>query len=399
MEPTTVTRPALDVRAQQLLEQMLGPGAQFRDGQLDAILDTVERRARTLVVQRTGWGKSLVYFIATKLLRQQGAGPTLLVSPLLSLMRNQVDAAARIGVRAERIDSQNPDAWREVEDRLARDEVDVLLISPERLANEHFQTVTIPSIARGVGLMVVDEAHCISDWGHDFRPDYRRIVRIVKSLPATVPVLGTTATANNRVAEDVRDQLGNELRIARGPLTRDSLLLQTIRLNDQAERLAWLAEHLPAMPGSGIVYCLTTADCDRLAGWLREKGIDAAAYHAQLDPAVDRGALEQKLLNNEVKALVASVALGMGFDKPDLGFVVHYQRPGSLIAYYQQIGRAGRSVPQAYAVLLSGRGAGRQSDRQRQNGGPSAESRSCHRMSFPACDRVCSQCDTGGLIC
>ena len=344
-----------NARAEELLRQMLGPDARFRDGQLDAILDTVDRRARTLLVQRTGWGKSLVYFIATKLLREQGLGPTLLISPLLSLMRNQVEAAARIGIRAERIDSQNVDTWSDVRQRLERDEVDVLLVSPERLGNDDFQRITIPAIARGIGLVVVDEAHCISDWGHDFRPDYRRIIRIVKSLPATVPVLGTTATANHRVAGDVREQLGAELRIIRGPLTRDSLQLQTIRLNDQAERMAWLAEHLPRLPGSGIVYCLTTADCDRVAGWLRERGLNVEAYHAQLPPDRNREALEQQLLNNDVKALVASVALGMGFDKPDLGFVVHYQRPGSLIAYYQQIGRAGRSVPQAYAVLLSGR--------------------------------------------
>ena len=341
-------------RAEELLRVMLGPEAHFRDGQLEAIVATVDDRARTLLVQRTGWGKSLVYFIATKILREQGLGPTLLISPLLSLMRNQVEAAQRIGIRAERMDSDTTDAWDDIENRLGADQIDVLLVSPERLANERFQTRTIPQITLGIGLLVVDEAHCISDWGHDFRPDYRRIVRIARGLPSNVPLLATTATANDRVIGDVQAQLGDALRTLRGPLTRESLRLQTIRLEGQPERLAWLAQQLPNLPGSGIVYCLTTADCDRVAAWLRENGIDAAAYHAQLPPEANRQALEQRLLNNDVKALVATVALGMGFDKPDLGFVVHYQRPGSLIAYYQQIGRAGRSVAEAYAVLLSG---------------------------------------------
>lgn len=341
-------------RAEELLRTMLGPQARFRDGQLEAILATVDERARTLLVQRTGWGKSLVYFIATKLLREQGVGPALLVSPLLSLMRNQVEAAERIGIRAARMDSDTVDGWDDIETRLAGNDIDVLLVSPERLANGRFQTRTVPQVRLGIGLLVVDEAHCISDWGHDFRPDYRRIVRIVQGLPTNVPLLATTATANNRVIADVQAQLGDALRISRGPLTRESLRLQTIRLAGPAERLAWLAQHLPQLPGSGIVYCLTTADCDRVAAWLRQSGVDAVAYHAQLPPDTSREALEQRLLKNEVKALVASVGLGMGFDKPDLGFVVHYQRPGSLIAYYQQIGRAGRSVAEAYAVLLSG---------------------------------------------
>jgi ATP-dependent DNA helicase RecQ len=351
-----VMPPSASERAHELLRQMLGLEASFRDGQLESIVASAEERARTLIVQRTGWGKSLVYFIASKILREQGAGPTLLISPLLSLMRNQVEAAERIGIRAVRMDSETKSEWDAIESRLAANDVDVLLVSPERLANQRFQIETIPLIAGGIGLLVVDEAHCISDWGHDFRPDYRRIVRIVQGLPANVPVIATTATANDRVIDDVRAQLGDSLRVVRGPLARESLKLQTIRLADQAERLAWLAEHLPELPGSGIVYCLTTADCDRVAAWLRQNGVDAVAYHAQMNEEDEtRGSLEQRLLKNEIKALVASVALGMGFDKPDLGFVVHYQRPGSLIAYYQQIGRAGRSVPEAFAILLNGR--------------------------------------------
>lgn len=274
--------PSASDRAHELLGQMLGPAASFRDGQLQAIVASVEERARTLIVQRTGWGKSLVYFIASKILREQGAGPTLLISPLLSLMRNQVEAAERIGIRAARLDSETRKEWDAIESRLAANDVDVLLVSPERLANQRFQSETIPLIAGGIGLLVIDEAHCISDWGHDFRPDYRRIVRIAHGLPANVPVIATTATANDRVIDDVRAQLGDSLRVVRGALARESLKLQTIRLADQAGRLAWLAEHLPRLPGSGIVYCLTTADCDRVAAWLRHKGIDAVAYHAQM---------------------------------------------------------------------------------------------------------------------
>jgi ATP-dependent DNA helicase RecQ len=335
------------------LEAMLGPDATFRAGQREAIESVVENTARVLVVQRTGWGKSLVYWIATKVRRDAGHGPTLIISPLLALMRNQIEMAARLGLRAATIHSANTAEWDAIEESLERGEVDVLLVSPERLGNEAFATRVLPSLGE-IGLFVIDEAHCISDWGHDFRPDYRRIGRILRALPASVPVLATTATANDRVVDDVAEQLGNDVEVIRGPLARDTLRLQAIELADQAERLAWLAEHLPRLPGSGIVYCLTVADTDRVTGWLRSQGIDARAYSGPM-PTDEREQLERALVNNEIKALVATVALGMGFDKPDLGFVVHYQRPGSPIAYYQQVGRAGRAVEQAYGILLAGR--------------------------------------------
>ncbi len=333
---------------------MLGPGVIFRPGQLEAIQVITVQKGRALVVQRTGWGKSLVYFLATKLLRDQGAGPTLLISPLLALMRNQIEMADRIGIRANTINSTNRSEWKETEAILAAGTCDILLISPERLNNQHFLDQVLPSLAGRLGLFVVDEAHCISDWGHDFRPDYRRITRVLQQLPKGVPVLGTTATANNRVIADVQAQLGAELLVLRGPLSRQSLRLQNIWLPDQSARLAWLAEILPRLPGSGIVYCLTIADTQRVSRWLQLNGINAQAYHAGGDSNMDREALEQNLLNNEVKALVATVALGMGYDKPDLGFVIHFQRPGSVVAYYQQVGRAGRAVDRAYGILLSG---------------------------------------------
>ena len=336
------------------LETMLGPTATFREGQREAIEAVVRDGSRTLVVQRTGWGKSLVYWIATRVRRDQGHGPTLIVSPLLSLMRNQIEAADRLGLRAVTINSANRDDWDAIEGDLAADRIDVLFVSAQRFANEDFSARLLPSIQRTIGMFVVDEAHCISDWGHEFVPDYRRIGRLLPLLGASVPVLGTTATANDRVVEDVAKQLGDDVALIRGPLARDTLDLDAIPLRDQAERLAWLAEHLPGMPGAGIVYCLTVADTQRVSGWLQGRGIDARPYSADIAPE-EREALEGDLLANRLKALVATVALGMGFDKPDLGFVVHYQRPPSPIAYYQQVGRAGRAVERAYGILLSGR--------------------------------------------
>lgn len=329
------------------------PTSEFRDGQWEAIETLIEKRARLLVVQRTGWGKSLVYFLATRLLRDRGNGPTLLISPLLALMRNQIAAAERIGVKAATINSSNKEEWELVKTQLLAGEVDILLISPERLANEEFRETILLPISQKIGLFVVDEAHCISDWGHDFRPDYRRIVRILQALPANIPALATTATVNNRVVNDIIAQLGSNLHISRGTLTRKSLQLQNIHLPRKAARMAWLAQHLPNLPGSGIIYALTVRDADRVADWLKTQGIEAKAYHAELTNE-ERLTLEDQLLNNEIKALVATTALGMGFDKPDLGFVIHYQRPGSVVHYYQQVGRAGRAVEQAYGILLSG---------------------------------------------
>jgi ATP-dependent DNA helicase RecQ len=333
---------------------MAGPGATFRPGQWEAIEAVTVTRRRVLIVQRTGWGKSAVYFLATRLLRDAGGGPTLIVSPLLSLMRNQLPQAGRIGLRAATLHSANRAEWDAVEADLAAGRADLLLVSPERLGNERFVRTILPTFGGRVGLFVVDEAHCISDWGHDFRPDYRRIRRILSHLPPSVPVLATTATANDRVVADVRDQLGADVLVSRGPLARPSLRLQVLDLPDPAHRLAWLAENLPKFPHGGIVYCQTVADTERVAAWLRSRGLAARAYHAGDDAALDREALEADLLANRVRVLVATVALGMGFDKPDLSFVVHYQRPGSVVAYYQQVGRAGRALDKAYGILLCG---------------------------------------------
>ncbi|MEU7600480.1 RecQ family ATP-dependent DNA helicase [Streptomyces sp. NPDC041003] len=332
--------------------------ARLREDQWRAIEALVAHKRRALVVQRTGWGKSAVYFVATSLLRASGAGPTVIVSPLLALMRNQVEAAARAGIRARTINSANPEEWEGIQAEVAAGEVDVLLVSPERLNNPDFRDQVLPKLSATTGLLVVDEAHCISDWGHDFRPDYRRLRTMLADLPPGVPVLATTATANARVTADVAEQLGTgagtDALVLRGPLDRESLSLAVLTLPDAAHRLAWLADRLGDLPGSGIIYTLTVAAAEEVTAYLRHRGHTVASYTGKTENA-DRQQAEDDLQANRVKALVATSALGMGFDKPDLGFVVHLGSPSSPIAYYQQVGRAGRGVEHAEVLLLPGR--------------------------------------------
>lgn len=339
--------------ANQLLEGIAGPGATLRDDQWVAIDALVNQSRRMLVVQRTGWGKSAVYFIAAKLLRARGAGAAVIISPLLALMRNQVAAAERAGIRAATLNSANMTDWDQIQTEVTAGAVDVLLISPERLNNPDFRDAVLPRLAAETGLVVVDEAHCISDWGHDFRPDYRRIRDLLAGLAPGVPVLATTATANDRVVEDVRAQLGEDTGLLRGGLDRESLHLAVVNLPDSTARPAWLATHLNQLQASGIIYCLTVAAAHDLADALNAVGWTVAAYTGRTE-AGERERLEQALLNNEIKALVATSALGMGFDKPDLGFVVHLGAPGSPVSYYQQIGRAGRGTDRADVILLPG---------------------------------------------
>lgn len=348
-----LTAPDLRERAEELLRDLAGPEAKLREDQWTAIEALIVRRRRALVVQRTGWGKSAVYFIAAKLLRRAGRGPTVIVSPLLALMRNQVAAAERAGVVAATINSGNVTEWDEIHDRVAAGEVDVLLVSPERLNNPDFRDQVLPKLAADAGLVVIDEAHCVSDWGHDFRPDYRRIRTLIADLGSDAPVLATTATANDRVVTDVATQIGTDTLVLRGTLDRESLHLSVVRFDDAVERTAWLSGHLTELAGSGIVYTLTVAAAHDLADVLNSHGHNVAAYTGQTDTA-EREALETALLHNEVKALIATSALGMGFDKPDLGFVVHVGAPSSPIAYYQQVGRAGRGTDRAEVVLLPG---------------------------------------------
>ncbi|GGV04494.1 ATP-dependent DNA helicase RecQ [Streptomyces litmocidini] len=356
LEDRAALRAAADAVLARLVSDPTGT-ARLREDQWRAIEALVADRRRALVVQRTGWGKSAVYFVATSLLRERGSGPTVIVSPLLALMRNQVEAAARAGIRARTINSSNTEEWETVQEEVASGEVDVLLVSPERLNNPDFRDQVLPRLAAATGLLVVDEAHCISDWGHDFRPDYRRLRTMLADLPSGVPVLATTATANARVTADVAEQLGTgagtDALVLRGPLDRESLSLGVVRLPDAAHRLAWLADHLGELPGSGIIYTLTVAAADEVTAYLRQCGHIVSSYTGRTENA-DRQQAEDDLQANRVKALVATSALGMGFDKPDLGFVVHLGSPSSPIAYYQQVGRAGRGVEHAEVLLLPG---------------------------------------------
>ena len=351
------TSESLHAEAVELLRALVGnDSAQFHQDQFEAIEALVSGGRRALVVQRTGWGKSAVYFVASLLLRARGAGPTLIVSPLLALMRDQVAAAARAGVRAEAINSANQLEWQDISAKLEADQVDVLLVSPERLNNPGFREQHLPELIRRSGLLVIDEAHCISDWGHDFRPDYRRIRSLIEQLPGTVPVLATTATANSRVVKDIEDQLaagGEDVFTIRGPLARESLRLGVLRLPNPKARLAWLLTHIDELPGSGIIYALTVSAAEDTARLLQKAGHPVLAYTGRTDPA-DREEAETALKENRVKALVATSALGMGFDKPDLGFVLHLGAPSSPVAYYQQVGRAGRGTPNADVLLLPG---------------------------------------------
>lgn len=353
--PNTLTAmDDFDREALDLLRLLTGyPHADFRDGQLEAIRTVVEDRGRALVVQRTGWGKSAVYLIATSMLRSQGLGPTIIVSPLLALMRNQLEMADALNINARTVNSSNRDDWETTFDEIEDGTIDLLLISPERLNNPTFRADVMPTLLRSIGLLVIDEVHSISDWGHDFRPDYRRLERLVAALAPNVPILGTTATANDRVVDDVVSQLGDDLQVFRGTLERDSLALQTIKMPDRAERMAWLAQQIPHLPGSGIVYCLTIADAERVGVWLRSQGIEAATYTGPT-PDEERLEIERRLSAGNFKVVVATSALAMGYDNPFIEFVIHYQTPGSPIAYYQQVGRAGRAVDHAYGIAMTG---------------------------------------------
>ena len=338
-------------QAHSALTSLYGADAKFRDGQYEAIEATMVNR-RTLVVQRTGWGKSLIYFIATKLLRTSHGGVTLVVSPLLALMQNQMESAEKLGLRCEMLNGRVKDRRQNILQMLIDGELDLLLITPETLFSEDVQA-HIGKIR--IGLFVIDEAHCISDWGHDFRLQYARLREVIGMLPSTVPVLATTATANDRVVDDLKTQLGEDVFVSRGPLTRESLAIQVLQMPSKINRYAWLLDNLPQIEGSGIIYCLTQRDCDYLTTFLTKHGISAMSYYSRNGEEDEQNRVaEERFRSNEIKALVATVKLGMGYDKGDIAFVVHFQMPSNIVSYYQQIGRAGRSIDHAYAVLMHG---------------------------------------------
>lgn len=345
--------PDIYAKSTEIIKAIYGPNASFRDGQYEAIKATMTHN-RTLVVQRTGWGKSLVYFVCTKLIREQKRGVTMVVSPLLVLMENQIDAAQKMGLRCDVLNSTVKDRREDILTSLEQDELDLILVTPETLFSDDVQK-RLKNIR--IGLFVIDEAHCISDWGHDFRLEYGKLKTIIQQLPPNVPILATTATANDRVVTDLRSQLGNNVFVSRGPLTRESLYIQVLNRPDRIERYAWILENIPKFDGSGIIYCLTQRDCDYLADFLKKNGISAAAYYSRAGEdgnSINRE-IEENFRNNKLKVIVATIKLGMGYDKGDIAFVIHYQMPSNIVSYYQQIGRAGRNLDRAYIFLMYGK--------------------------------------------
>lgn len=338
--------------AQSIIHELYGPHATFRDGQYEAI-EAVMSRRRTLVVQKTGWGKSLVYFVCTKLMQEQNRGMTMVVSPLLVLMQNQLEAAEKLGLRCDILNSRTKERRRDILWDMENNRLDLVLVTPETLfaadIQEHLRNIKI-------GLFVIDEAHCISDWGHDFRLEYGKLNQVIRTLPPTVPVLATTATANDRVIADLKHQMGEDVYVSRGPLTRESLSIQVLHMPSKAERYAWILQNIHRLHGSGIIYCLTQRDCDYLADFLKKNGVPAEAYYSRDGEEGEKQnqEIEQRFQRNAIKAIVATIKLGMGYDKGDIAFVIHFQMPANIVSYYQQIGRAGRSIPQAYAFLMCG---------------------------------------------
>lgn len=344
---------AIHKQATEIIKELYGKDASFREGQYEAIEATMTQK-RTLVVQRTGWGKSLVYFVCTKLMREQRRGVTMVVSPLLVLMQNQIEAAEKMGLKCDVLNSAVKDRRDDILSSLENNELDLILVTPETLFAEDVQK-RLRNIR--IGLFVIDEAHCISDWGHDFRLEYGNLRKIIQQLPANVPILATTATANDRVIADLQNQLGDKVYVSRGPLTRDSLYIQVLNKPDKIERYAWILENVPKLEGSGIIYCLTQRDCDYLAEFLKKNKISAAAYYSRdgEDGEKLNHEIEEKFRTNKLKVIVATIKLGMGYDKGDIAFVIHYQMPSNIVSYYQQIGRAGRNINKAYIFLMYGK--------------------------------------------
>ncbi len=338
-------------KANAIIKSLYGENAAFREGQYEAIYATMTKK-RTLVVQKTGWGKSLVYFCCTKLLREQNKGVTFVVSPLLVLMQNQLEAAEKLGLKCEVLNSDTKENHAEILESLKNNEVDLVLITPETLFTEQVQKA-LGKIQ--IGLLVIDECHCISDWGHDFRQEYGKLREVISILPTNVPVLATTATANDRVIKDLEQQLGGDVFVSRGPLTRQSLSIQVLKMPSKVERYAWILENINKLEGSGIIYCLTQRDCDYLASFLNQNGISAMPYYSSEDRNDENKLAEEKFKRNEIKAMVATIKLGMGYDKGDVSFVIHYQMPSNIVSYYQQIGRAGRNIKRAYTFLMYGK--------------------------------------------
>lgn len=331
--------------AEQQLKKQFGI-ERFYDEQWQAV-QRLLLGERVLMIERTGFGKSLCYqFPAT-----QFDGMTIVFSPLIALMRDQVQALARKGIAARYINSEQSEEENEavIQDAVAG-KIKILYIAPERQENEAWlEAVRNPQMR--VSMIVIDEAHCISVWGHDFRPAFRRIVDLVQLQRKDIPVLACTATATLRVQNDIEAQVGGSLTTIRGNLMRPNFNLYVLKTQSEDEKMLWLAENINKLPGSGLIYTGTRTDAEIYARWLSYNGVEAVCYHAGLE-ADRRKQIEQDLMSNRWKCVVSTNALGMGIDKPDIRFLIHTQVPVSPIHYYQEIGRAGRDGKPTEIILF-----------------------------------------------
>ncbi|WP_294966078.1 RecQ family ATP-dependent DNA helicase [Sulfurimonas sp.] len=316
----------------------------FFDDQWKTI-DRVLQKKRVLLIEKTGFGKSLTFqFPAT-----QFDGLTIIFFFFFALMRDQIKSLDEKGIKADLINSQETNERNDlIIEKAINNELKILYITPERLASASWQNAVSKM---NISFIVIDEAHCISTWGHEFRPDFRRIIKLMQVLPSNIPVLATTATATLSVSEDIKEQIGNNIEIIRGDLLRENLKLNVIHVENEEDKMAWMLSYLKNVSGNGLVYTGTTINTEIYSKWLESEKLNTIFYHGKMDGDIKKG-IEKEWMNDKYKAVIATNALGMGIDKSNIRFIIHTQITQSLIHYYQEIGRAGRDGKTAEIFLL-----------------------------------------------